>query len=157
MTMKGFTAAFFLMLGFACTKESGVPADVAPYTDKAIADSSKSAKYHYKNNTIQSGNNGQHGPYRLHFNSTAFSVLDSNMQLPLNKSFPDGSIIAKEVLKNGSIDLYAIMHKQNGVWRWGEIRPDGSTIYRLTENLQICTSCHSQAGNRDLVLTFKFN
>ena len=139
-----------------CTKDVGVPVDIAPYTDKAMVDSAKQLNYLYRSNAIQSGSNGQHGPYRLHFNSSAYSVLDSAMVLPANQLFPNGSIIVKEVIKNGAIDLYAIMHKQNGVWRWGELRPDGTSIYSLSENLQVCTNCHSQVGNRDMVLTFKY-
>jgi hypothetical protein len=147
-------SGFFFLT--ACSKDVGVPIELAPYTDKALVDSAKQLSYHYHGNTIQQGNNGQHGPYRLHFNSTAFSVLDTAMELPINKLFPDGSIVVKEVLKNGSVDLFAIMHKQNGVWRWGELRPDGTSIYSLSENLSICTNCHSQAGNRDFLLTYKF-
>jgi len=155
-SIKFMVAALPLLLNMSCKKDKGFDLAKAPYTDLAILDSAKNTPYAFKQNALQTGTNGPHGTYKLRFNSVAHQVLDSVGFLPQNKSFPEGSIISKEVYKDGKLELYAIMHKLDGAWRWGELEPNGTIIYRMTNDLRICTSCHEQGGNRDMVLTFKY-
>ena len=99
---------------------------------------------------------------RVSMNATAAGALQ-NGRLPSGASFPDGSIVFKEVLTGVSPNLYAIMYKDranpragNG-WLWAEIRPDGGVIFSITNKGNGCTSCHSleQGPQHDFVRIFE--
>lgn len=99
---------------------------------------------------------------RVSMNATAAGALQ-NGKLPAGATFPDGSIIFKEVLTGGSANLYAIMYKDranpragNG-WLWAEHRPDGGVVFSMTNQGIGCTSCHSleQGPRNDFVRIFE--
>lgn len=102
---------------------------------------------------------GAHARVRVTMNATAFRVLD-NGRLPPGGSFPNGSVIFKEVLSDG---IYAVMRKENGGpvsgagWVWAEFRRDGNVVYSSGRRGGACISCHSlQRGpQNDLVRTFE--
>ena len=95
-------------------------------------------------------------------NATAFGVLQ-NGRLPSGATFPDGSIIFKEILNNGVASLYAVMRKDranalagNG-WLWAEYRPGGGTVFALANRGNACTGCHSlnRGPQNDSVRSFE--
>lgn len=150
------TAIFTLSVFYSCTKDVAKNPLLA-YSDKALFDSCKNetAFTYYKNTsgTVYSGTNGPHGAFKLKFNKIAATVLTDNGKLPVGQLFPDGSMIVKEVQSNG---MYALMYKKTGSWLWAEINADGSVVYSVNKDPSVCTSCHSQAGQRDLVVSFNF-
>jgi hypothetical protein len=155
-----FCAVLFGAVIFSCTKDKGIDPQLA-YTDRALFDSCQNepAFVYYKNDPsmIYPGTIGPHGSYKLKFNKTAFAALTDNGKLPLAAKFPERSFIVKEVLKDGNLVEYAIMYKYNNSWLWAELNADGSVKHSVKKESSVCTNCHSQAGNRDLVTTFYFH
>jgi hypothetical protein len=149
----------FLVLGstilFSCRKDIAKNPLLA-YSDRALYDSAKneSAFVYYQNSpTVHAGSNGPHGSFKLRFNKIATAALTDNGKLPVGSTFPNGSMIVKDVQSNG---MYALMYKKEGSWLWAEINADGSTAYSVNKDSQLCVSCHSQSGQRDLVVSFNF-
>lgn len=158
---KQMLGVIFLMviiscIFYSCKKDIGENPLLA-FTDKALLDSANNtaAFTYYKNNAIAvySGANGPHGAFKLKFNKIAYPALTDNGKLPIGKKFPDGSMIVKEVQSNG---LYAIMYKKSGSWLWSEVNKDGTVAFSVNKNGDGCISCHSQAGQRDLAVSFNF-
>lgn len=145
----------------ACTKKVGTNPDLA-YSDLALFDSCLNPAYKfYKNNPNQflSGNqnsNGQHGEFKLRFNSIAYQALTDSGKLPLNVKMPEGAMIVKDVYIGGKFTLYAFMYKHSGSWLWAEIQPDKQVLYSVTKTNNICINCHNQSGNRDNLRTFSY-
>ncbi len=129
------------------------------FGDRALADSCNQ-QYHpyYKNDpsTLLSGANGPHGAFKLRFNAIAYKALTDMGKLPAGGKFPDGSLIIKDIYKGGNLSLYAFMYKKSGSWLWAEIQPDRKVLHGVNDNAGVCTGCHSQSGNRDLVVSFNF-
>ena len=105
-----------------------------------------------------------HQPFiRVSLNATAAAALQ-NGRLPAGASFPDGSIVFKEVLTFDRVPtVYAVMYKDranalagNG-WLWAEYRPNGSVGFSITNRGDACTSCHAleQGSQNDLVRSFE--
>ncbi len=149
-----FSAVFFCIL--SCTKDFAKNPSLA-YSDKALYDSCRNvaAFVYYKNDPsiIYSGTNGPHGAFKLRFNKKAATVLTDNGKLPVGQKFPDGSMIVKDVQASG---LFALMYKKRGSWLWAEINANGSTVFSVTKKSDLCVNCHSQTGQRDLVVSFNF-
>jgi hypothetical protein len=141
----------------SCKKDKeNVDANQALY-----AETIASGYQYYRNGDILSGvSPSPHGSFKLRFNSVAFAALDSTGELPVGGSFPNGSIIVKEILNGSNINLYAVMKKDpsnenaGSGWVWAEYNTSGSTVYGIGEKGGGCISCHSGSGNRDLVMTF---
>jgi hypothetical protein len=101
-----------------------------------------------------------HGEFKLKFNSVAAASLDNTGKLPAGKEFEKGALIVKEVHKNGSVDLYAVMKKDPSSkfaankWVWAEFKKDGSTFHSVSKRGEGCTGCHSGSTNRDLTRSF---
>ena len=145
----------------SCTKDKGRNPELA-YSDRALRDSCENdaAFVYYKNDpgVIYSGVNGAHGTFKLKFNHIAYAQLSDGGKLPVGSKFSDGSMVVKEIMKSGTLDKYAIMYKRAGSWIWAEWTPDlSSKDLSVNGKSNLCTSCHSQSGNRDLVNTFKFH
>ncbi len=153
----GFTGVLAAMVFYSCRKDIGVNPLLA-YSDKALLDSAKNeAAFTYYNNspsTVYSGTNGPHGAFKLKFNKIAYAALTDNGKLPVGAQFPNGSFVVKEIPSNG---LYAFMYKKEGSWLWSEVNSDGSIIHSVNKDASAaCISCHSQTGQRDLVVSFNF-
>ncbi len=108
---------------------------------------------YFKNDpTIRpSSNPSAHNDYmRVRFNSIAQAALDSTGELPSGSSFPNGSLIVKELYDSptGSIKLYAVMKKdssnsQAGAnWLWAEYNPDETVAFSVSKKGDGCTGCH---------------
>lgn len=101
-----------------------------------------------------------HGSFKLRLNAVAQAVVDSAGEIPAGNSFPEGSIIVKEVYSGNSLNLYAIMKKTTeskyaaSGWVWAEFDPQGKAIFSISKKGDGCISCHSGTPNRDLVRTY---
>ncbi len=99
---------------------------------------------------------------RVSMNPKALSALP-NDTLPAGTSFPDSSIILKQIINSGQTTLYAIIYKDqnnplagNG-WLWAEYQPDGGVMFSITNRGSGCTACHAreQGPQHDFVRTFE--
>lgn len=99
---------------------------------------------------------------RVSMNATAFSALQ-NGSLPTGTSFPDSSVIFKQIIMNGQTVLYAVILKDrqsplssNG-WLWAEYQPNGSVAISVNNRGSGCIACHSreQGPQNDFVRTFE--
>lgn len=104
-----------------------------------------------------------HQPFvRVSINAKAAGALTSG-SLPPGGSFPDGSVIVKEIRMNGSTVLYAVLFKENGNplssggWLWAELTPDGGVFYSVENRGSGCLPCHlrEQGAQHDLIRTFE--
>lgn len=144
-------AAVFI---FACKKRK---------TNSALYEEARASglSYYKGKDTIWGPAGGSpHGNFKLKFNSTALAAFGSDGKLPVGASFPDGSLIVKEIYENGSLTLYAVMKKEpsnkwagNG-WLWGEYETDGDTKFSVAEEGSGCTGCHSSGTHRDYARSF---
>ena len=100
---------------------------------------------------------------RVTLNAAAAGALQ-NGRLPPGTTFPDGSVIFKEVLSSpGVVSVYAVMHKDRtntnagSGWLWAEYRPDGGVVFSMTNKGSACTGCHSlaQGPQNDFVRIFE--
>lgn len=104
-----------------------------------------------------------HGPFKLRFNITAQSALDSTGKLPEGAAFPEGSIVLKEVYNAGTISYYVAIKKSSkhenaaGNWLWYGFYNDGSIKYNPADKGINCINCHSIADNRDHTLSFVYH
>ncbi|HPE58052.1 MAG TPA: cytochrome P460 family protein [Bacteroidales bacterium] len=142
----------------ACKKEEN-----NPDLDNQLYNEIKSSTgwlYYQNGDTLPGTSPSPHGSFRLRFNATAQTVLDTANELPTGSSFPTGSILVKEVIKNGSLNLLVVMKKNpSGTdaasgWQWGEYHTDGSVEYSAGKKGDACISCHTSNPNRDLTKTF---
>lgn len=157
-TMVGISFGLMCVL-FSCRKDVAKNPELA-FSDKALYDSCRnSTAFTYYNNKdtvyhVSSSSNSPHGAFKLKFNHVAFTALTDNGKLPAGKKFPEGSMVVKEVQSNG---MYAFMYKHNSSWLWGEAFADGKTAFSVYKDAKsACISCHSQSGQRDLVVSFNF-
>ena len=137
-------------------------------TDKLLFDkiSSTTGFSYYKNNdSIQpSSSASPHNAFfRVRFNAIALAALTDNGKLPAGGSFPEGSLIVKELYDSptGSLKLLAVMEKATGNsaagsnYLWAELEADGRAVFSTSKKGNGCISCHSASGNRDLTRLFE--
>lgn len=154
-----FAFAGFAILISACKKDD----DENPDLDNQIYNEVKSADgwVYFKNGDILPGTSpSPHGSFKLRFDETAQSVLDSTLRLPLGSTFPTGSTLVKETYNGNTLTYLVVMKKNPGGtdagagWQWAEYNPDGSVFYSVGKQGEACISCHQTNPNRDLVKTF---
>jgi len=101
---------------------------------------------------------------RTRYNSIAATQLDANGKIIEGTTFPEGSLIVKELYEDAStLDRYAILYKDseneyadaNG-WVWGYINANGSVAVSADTKGSSCISCHSQTNNIDYMLMNKY-
>ena len=116
-----------------------------------------------KDTVLQPAGGSPHGAFRLKFNATAAGALDAGGRLPSGEKFPEGSVIVKEIMKNGQTELFAVMKRDpnsrfaSHKWIWAEIDPTGGEIYSVSKRGDACTGCHSETPNRDLARSFDYH
>ncbi len=139
---------------FSCKKKK---TNEALYEDAT----SGSLSFYKSKDTIWDPKGGSpHGNFKLKFNQTAFNALGADGKLPTGQTFPDGSVIVKEVYSGGSLVLYAIMKKDpkskfaSNKWVWGEYEPNGKVKFGVDKEGKGCVSCHTGGTNRDLTQSF---
>lgn len=145
-------------------KEDTPGPDPKPKTpDEALFDLSKNSSFTYykgENKILDAATDSPHGSFKLRFNAKAKSALDATGKLPTGGSFPDSSIVLKEVYVGNTLQLLVPMMKLRGNansgsgWLWGEYKPDGTVLYSVTSKGDACVPCHSRTKNRDLVRSF---
>ncbi|MEO8211399.1 MAG: cytochrome P460 family protein [bacterium] len=102
---------------------------------------------------------------RVRFNPRARSGMNDSLNLLTAATFPEESMIVKEVYgsKGGALTRYEIMYKLHGAsnsasgWVWSELAADGTPIYTSINKGDQCISCHSLPVNSDFVRTFSLH
>ena len=126
-------------------------------------ESMNSALVFYKgiDSTYSPAGGSPHGPFKLKVNSTASAALTDNGRLPSGATFPDGSLIVKELYSGSTLTTYVVMKKDRdskfkseGDWLWGEYKADGSLIYSAGKKGESCISCHTSGAVRDYTRSF---
>ncbi len=147
-------------------KKSDEPAG----TDKELYDMAKETQgftwYKYTSAYLpKSSGSGHNQPLlRTRFNKEAATKLDSLGKVMSGASFPEGSLIVKELNDDPStLVRYAILYKKTGHtdadangWVWGYINADGTVSEPASNKGKACIGCHSQADNIDYVLMNKY-
>jgi hypothetical protein len=161
LKFKTLTLLLIVAVAIQCKKdeeqEPVINADSMFYNETQ----SNSGYTYFRNGKILSAASpSPHGSFKLRFNSVAQAALDSTGQLSKGSTFPENSIIVKEVYSGGSLSLLVPMKKSpndenaaNG-WVWAEYDTDGSTVYSISKKGADCTGCHSLDNHRDFVKTF---
>lgn len=101
--------------------------------------------------------------HRVRFNATAQAALTDNGKLPEGESFPEGSLIVKELHANQDgtgMNGIAIMIKrsndpnaaENG-WVWAEYFKSANDGFSVSTKGASCNGCHS-TNDRDKVRLF---
>ncbi len=122
----------------------------------------------FKNSDKQlakSSGTGHSQPFlRTRYNTVASAKLDANGKIISGTSFPEGSVIVKELFDNSTtIGRYAVLYKNTTHkdadakgWVWGYINADGSVAAKASDKGDACISCHSQTDNIDYMLMNKY-
>jgi hypothetical protein len=108
------------------------------------------------------GSSAHRPEVRVSLNSAAGSAL-SDGRLNPGSSFPDGSVILKEIREEERTTLFAVLYKDRenahsaGGWLWAELTPDGTVQYSLKRMGEACIGCHAlESGARnDHIRTFE--
>lgn len=156
--MKSLRYLAPLMLAVACggdTPAATLPPSAEP-TDAAISALARAASgwTYYKNRTdtlLRSVGSG-HAEARLRtrYNALAATQLDASGKVRAAASFPDSSLIVKELIIGGALNRYAVMYKLRGSanagsggWLWAYYAPDGAPQIAIGGRGSACVSCHS--------------
>ncbi len=136
----------FVFIFSNCKKDKNADADLFKEVDE-------SGYVFYKADPIvkESSPQSAHNNYfRVKYNAIAYAALTDTGKLPIGGSFPEGSLVVKELYDNltGDIQLLAVMKKTNSDnaaqgWEWAEYKTNGDVIYGITKKGEACTSCHS--------------
>jgi hypothetical protein len=171
--MKNKLRTFFIlstciagMLTFNSCKKDKNDAD----TDKELYDMAKeTAGFTWFNNSSallnkSAGSGHPQAFLRTRYNAIAATQLDSNGKILPGATFPDGSLIVKELHDNSTtLGRYAILYKKitsadadaNG-WVWGYVDANGTVAEAASKKGSSCINCHSQADNIDYMLMNKY-
>jgi hypothetical protein len=142
----------FLLLT-KCTKEkAGIPF-ISDANIFSLTTVNEQHNYYMAGSVITPLGNSPHGNFSLWVNDKAATVLDLNDELPVGSTFPDSSLIVKQI-GTPTISLLAVMYKFKSTWYWGEYKPNGDVVVSIGQGGSSCISCHSQTGNRDLTMTY---
>ena len=165
-------AALFLFLAGltlgSCTNKKADPPTISDATlyQKSLELNSFSY-FKTSHDTLVTSPSSPHGFYmRVRFNPIARAAMNDSISRLSAASFPDESMIVKEVYDNpgGPLKAYAIMFKMKnnadnaGGWLWNETDPQGNVLYSVTKRGIECVSCHTtNALNADLEMTQFFH
>jgi hypothetical protein len=142
----------------------------ATSTDKELYEMAKATEgftwFKHSNELLdKSIASGHSQPFlRTRYNSIAATNLDSVDRIKQNSTFPEGSLIVKELYSNEtSLSQYAILYKETSNpsadakgWVWGYMSSDGTVSESSSNKGSACISCHSQLGNTDYMLMNKY-
>lgn len=150
----------------SCVNNSLEPTTDMDLYDMSIAPSGFSW-YNFSDSLLEKSDASGHSqPYlRTRYNNTAASMQDSNGKITPGLSFPDHSLIVKELFETqSSRSAFAIMYKDEGHkladstgWVWAILAQDGTVMVSATEKGTTCIHCHSQQGNIDNTLMTKYH
>ena len=172
MKNRAVQISFLVSMGLAaCQKDDlakQAPINELTSSDSALwAQASKATGFQfYKGDSalLRSDSTSGHSPYfRIRYNEIAWRAMTDGGKLPKGKTFPEGALIVKDLYNDqtgGVPVLTAVMKKEKlnplGAkgWIWAEYLPQGANYVPLTSKGAACTSCHSNAPNRDLTRVF---
>jgi len=155
--ISAFTVSFLLILVSGCKKDevSTNETDVELYNMAKIT----TGFTWYKNSDAllpRSNSSGHSEAFlRTRFNAIAAAMLDGSGKVQTGITFPEGSLIVKELYSNQTtLSKYAILLKDsdhkyadsNG-WVWGYVKNNGSAVESSSNKGSRCKACHSQNGN----------
>jgi hypothetical protein len=132
-------------------------------TEKIYSESTSTSLYLYKGkDTIyHPAGTSPHGNFNLNFNQTPHDAFGVDGKLPVGQTFPEGSLIVKEIYDaNNQLIVYAVMKKDrkskfaNHKWIWAEYNADGSSKVSIAREGKDCVDCHTSGITRDLTLSF---
>ena len=176
---KPTTFVSFLLVGMwifhSCTKEKNTNNNdnndnMVESTDKMLYDMSKSSNgftWYKKSDVLLNKSSGSaHGlPFlKTRYNTVAATKLGGAGKIMEGVSFPEGSLIVKELYDNSTkLIRYAILYKKSNSpdadakgWVWGYINADGGIVEAASKKGSSCIGCHSQADNIDYMLMNKY-
>ena len=152
---------------FSCASDKEEGTVVSDQTLVNMAKSISSFTYYKINDdTLATDPSSDHGAFiRVRMNPKAISAMNDSVSSLNMASFPDESMIVKEMYnsKGGPLAGYVIMYKlrtgsdNNYGWLWGEYDADGNPFYSVSKKGDRCVSCHSEPTNADLVRTFSLH
>ncbi len=166
MKTKVTLAALLLSLVFAfnaCKKEDDGDDDPILTEDETVYQlitTEQLFAYQGDTSVLVPAGNSPHGTFKLLFNQTAWEALGSDGKLPLGDTFPEGSLVLKDVIRSGQTRFYAAMYKQPASanategWLWYEANLDGSLLESINTKGAGCIGCHRGNANRDFVNSF---
>ncbi|MFN4774080.1 MAG: hypothetical protein ACK6DR_18680 [Gemmatimonas sp.] len=108
--------------------------------------------YKLRPDTLVRAQSSGHSEARLRtrYNAIAAALLDASGKVRPGASFPDSSLIVKELLVGNRLSRYAVMYKLRGSpnagtggWLWAYYAPDGSTQIGIGARGASCISCHA--------------
>jgi hypothetical protein len=87
---------------------------------------------------------------RTVYNGVAATQLDGQGKVKPSPTFPDSSLIVKELLNSdGSLSRIAVLfklrtatNKDDNGWVWAEYGPEGSILYSVDNRGAGCIGCH---------------
>lgn len=119
----------------------------------------------YKNSSAQLTSNSDFSGHseskqRTRFNSVAATMLDADFKVMEGITFPEGSLIVKELYNNsGNLRTYAMLYKRPDLpeaddagWVWGYFNEKGGIRAPASEQGSQCRGCHNQQGSIDYTL-----
>lgn len=131
------------------------PSGSADITDAMLSTMSRATAgwTYYKNRAdtlLRSAGSG-HSAARLRtrFNARAATQLDAQGKVRAGASFPDSSLIVKELIIGNQLERYAVMYKLRSStnagagWLWAYYAPDGATQIGIAGKGASCVGCHS--------------
>ena len=162
--MKAFWTLLLLSIFLSCTTKKAEPPIVSDQTLFELAQHTPGFSY-YKGrpDTLPADPSSPHGSFvRVRFNPTARAAMNDSISQLTETTFPDESMIVKEVYdqRGGQLKAYAILYKlknnanSSGGWLWSETDPVGNVLYSVEKKGEDCFSCHSSSTNIDFVKTF---
>jgi hypothetical protein len=155
-----------IMCGFfACKNDE--PAEGTDQELFSMAKETAGFTWYKNSNSLlsKSAGSGHPQPFlKTRYNSIAASKLTSAGKIQSGASFPEGSLIVKELYENATtLDRYAILYKKSTSpdadakgWVWGYINANGTVSISANQKGQACISCHSQADHIDYMLMNKY-
>lgn len=160
------STCFASMLTFNSCKKDKVASD----TERELYEIAKETNgFTWYNNSSsllnKSAGSGHPQPFlKTRYNAIAATQLDSNGKILAGATFPEGSLIVKELYDNSTtLGRYAILYKKtasidadaNG-WVWGYVDANGTVAEAASKKGASCINCHSQSDNIDYMLMNKY-
>lgn len=106
--------------------------------------------YRFRDDTLaRGGNSGHPDRVRTRYNAKAATQLDAGGKVRPGASFPDSSLIVKDVFSGSNRIVIAYMYKLRaasnagaGGWVWSETLDDGTPFIPASEKGTRCSGCH---------------
>lgn len=122
--------------------------------------------FKYSNISLQKSSGSGHVQplLKTRYNAVAAGQLDSLGRIKIGATFPEESMVVKELLDNsGNIEVYAVLYKKSKHpnadskgWVWGYYNKDGTVVISSALKGKDCSGCHSQSGNEAYMLMNKY-